>query len=91
MSTNSIKSVEKTEVFYGPENTTNKVLQFMANAKKGWDTCVDQNGPSVAVGVEAIRRAVEDATTNRGVMVRAITEITKEKYSILQRVYENNN
>jgi two-component system, OmpR family, sensor histidine kinase VicK len=70
---------ERTTVLYGIEAATNTMLQFIAKGNKGWDNYIDNRAAaSVSVGVESIRKAIIDAKNNRGLKIRAITEITKD-------------
>ncbi len=69
---------ERTTVLYGTEAAANTILQFIAKANKGWDNYIDKTADSVYVGVESIRKAITDAKNNRGLKIRAITEITKD-------------
>jgi two-component system, OmpR family, sensor histidine kinase VicK len=68
---------ETTEVLYGEKNVVNTVLQFTSNAKNRIDACVDYTRPSLAIGIEELKKAFGDAK-NRGVKLRYITEVTEE-------------
>ncbi|HVH96211.1 MAG TPA: HAMP domain-containing sensor histidine kinase [Bacillus sp. (in: firmicutes)] len=69
---------QRTTVIYGQEATTNKILQFIGNADKGWDNCIDKEGPSVSIRTKIIRKAVEHAKNEKGLRIRSITEITRD-------------
>src|SRR5919199_977741 len=69
---------EITTVLYGEEAVTDSILKFIADAKQGWDTYIDKTGLSIALTVEPIRKALADAKNNKGLKIRAITEITKD-------------
>jgi signal transduction histidine kinase len=69
---------EITTVLYGEEAVTDSMLKFIANTKQGWDTYIDKTGLSIALTVEQIRNALADANNNKGLRIRAITEITKD-------------
>jgi two-component system, OmpR family, sensor histidine kinase VicK len=69
---------ERTTVLYGIETTANTILQFITNANKGWDNYIDKTADFVFVGVESIRKTITDVKNNRGLKIRAITEITKD-------------
>jgi signal transduction histidine kinase len=68
--------VQKTIVLYGDE-TTPVIMNVFANAKSRWDTCADKMGPTINMGVAAIREATY-GMFHRGVKLRYLTEITKE-------------
>jgi len=69
---------QRTIVIYGEEATTNKILQFIGNTDKGWDNCIDKEGPSVSIRVKIIRKAIEHAKNEKGLRIRSITEITRD-------------
>jgi two-component system, OmpR family, sensor histidine kinase VicK len=73
-------AAERTEVFYGGENTTARLLQAFSNTKNTWDVCANSKGPSVSMGVEPIKRGMIDLK-ERGIRIRYATEITKENIS----------
>jgi two-component system, OmpR family, sensor histidine kinase VicK len=67
---------ETTEILRGFEDTTRAVVLFFTNAN--WvSVCADSLAPSVAMGVEPIKECYENLKS-RQVMVRWITEITKD-------------
>jgi len=76
----SISGSEKTEVVYGPSNVIDRQIQFFSNATLKIDTCMDYTRPSLALGIEPIRKSFLDAK-NRDVKLRYITEITTENMS----------
>ena len=70
---------ETTEILRGAEDTTHAVVLFFANAK--WvGACGDSLAPSVAMGVEPIKKCYENLKS-RKVKVRWITEITQDNLS----------
>jgi signal transduction histidine kinase len=69
---------EITRVLHGEEAVTDSILKFIADAKQGWDTYIDKTGLSIALTVEPIRKALADAKNNKGLKIKAITEITKD-------------
>jgi two-component system, OmpR family, sensor histidine kinase VicK len=73
-------SAERTEVLYGTENVINKELQFFSRAKNRIDTCMDYTRPSLAIGIESIKRSFLDAKS-RDVRLRYLTEITNSNIS----------
>ena len=80
---------EITTVLYGEEAVNNTILKFIEDATQGWDTYIDKTGLSIALTVEPIRKALADAK-NKGLKIRAITEITKDNVQFC-RVYADNN
>jgi two-component system, OmpR family, sensor histidine kinase VicK len=74
------KEEEKTKVYHGIEDANNVILNFVHNTQKKLDACLDANGPSVMIDVEAIKEARINAK-DRGVNFRYITEITKDNLS----------
>ena len=80
VSTRPADSSERTEVLYGIENVINKELQFFSRAKTGIDTCMDYSRPSLAIGIESIKRSFLDAKS-RDVRLRYLTEITNSNIS----------
>ena len=73
-------AAESTEVFYGGENTTARLLQAFSNTKSTWNVCANSTGPSVTMGVEPIKRGTVDLK-ERGIRIKYATEITKENIS----------
>src|SRR5215467_7894903 len=71
---------EKTEVVYGTSNVLNTEIQFFSNARLKVDTCMEHTRPSLALGIESIRKSFLDAK-GRDVKLRYITEITTENIS----------
>ncbi|MGB8934880.1 MAG: ATP-binding protein [Candidatus Nitrosopolaris sp.] len=83
---------ERTEVLYGTEKVISEELQFFFKTKRQIDTCMDHTRPSLAIGIESIKRSFVDAKS-RGVKMRYLTEITdanisycKELMSIVDEV-----
>jgi two-component system, OmpR family, sensor histidine kinase VicK len=72
-----IAGSEKTEVVYGPSNVLKMEIQFFANTRLKVDTCMEYTRPSLAVGIESIRKSFLDAK-GRDVKLRYVTEITTE-------------
>jgi two-component system, OmpR family, sensor histidine kinase VicK len=67
---------EKTEVIIGAENVANVTFPYFANADK-IDICLDSDGPTLAMQVEAYRKLYSDFKES-GRKIRSITEITKD-------------
>jgi two-component system, OmpR family, sensor histidine kinase VicK len=70
-------SAERTEVFYGEENTIGVVLHFTSRAKDKIDACIDNTRPLLAIEIKELRKSFIDAKT-RGVRLRYVTEVTKD-------------
>ena len=77
MSAFSNGGIEKTEVTYGTENTTKVILEFLSRANKNLDIYADQTWPSVSMGIDVFKRAMQDVK-KRGAKSRYIVEITKD-------------
>ena len=73
-------TAERTEVLYGTENVINEELQFFSKTKSRIDTCMDHTRPSLAIGIESIKRSFLDVKC-RGVRLRYLTEITNANIS----------
>jgi two-component system sensor histidine kinase VicK len=67
---------EKTTVVYGEDMTTRLILKTLNNAKSRWDNYANSQGPTIAIGVEQLRKGMKRAH-DRGVRIRYISEITK--------------
>jgi two-component system sensor histidine kinase VicK len=73
----SSDTISKTEVLFGEQNVVNTVLHFTSNAKNRIDACVDYTRPSLAVGIEELKKGFLDAKS-RGVRLRYVTEVTED-------------
>ena len=67
----------RTEVIHDEQNVINTILRFVSNTKCKIDACVDYTRPSLAIGIEQLKKAFLDAK-GRGVKLRYITEVTEE-------------
>lgn len=67
---------EKTVVVYGEDKTTELIVQTLNNAQDRWDNYADCQGPTVAMGVEQLRKGMRHAY-ERGVKIKYLSEITK--------------
>ncbi|MBA2267318.1 MAG: hypothetical protein H0W19_03145, partial [Nitrosopumilus sp.] len=67
---------EKTVVVYGEDKTTELIVQTLNNAQDRWDNYADCQGPTVAMGVEQLRKGMRHAY-DRGVKIKYLSEITK--------------
>lgn len=70
---------ERTEIFRGAEDTTRAVVQFFTNAS-AVSACTDSLAPSVAMGVEPIKKCYQDLKSRKA-KVRWITDITRDNLS----------
>lgn len=88
---NSIGSIrgssERNEVVYGEEKVVNEELQFFSNSKIRIDTCMDKSRPSLAIGIESIKKSFLDAK-RRGVERRYLTEITQQNISSCKKLMQ---
>jgi signal transduction histidine kinase len=73
-------STMTTEVLYGADNTTDKLLQVFYKIKSNFDACGDSTSPSVCMGFEPLRNAYLDFK-RRGINVRFITEMNPSNIS----------
>ena len=67
----------RTEVIHDEQSVINTILRFVSNTKCKIDACVDYTRPSLAIGIEQLKKAFLDAKS-RGVKLRYITEVTEE-------------
>jgi len=74
---NDALSREMTRVVHGGDETTKLILQALGNARSRWDNYADSNGPTIAMGLEQLRKGFRNAH-ERGVKIRYISEITKQ-------------
>ncbi len=79
---------EKTMVVYGGDKTTKLILQALNNARSRWDNYADSNGPTIAMGIEQIRKGFRVAH-ERGVKIRYISEITKHNINYCKELDED--
>jgi signal transduction histidine kinase len=77
LTTSSNTISERTEVLHGEQNVVNTVLQFTFNAKSRIDACVDYTRPSLAIGIEELKKTFLDAR-GRGVRLSYVTEVTED-------------
>jgi two-component system sensor histidine kinase VicK len=73
-------STMTTEVLYGADNTTDRLLQVFYKIKSNFDACGDSTSPSVCMGFEPLRNAYLDFK-RRGINVRFITEMNPSNIS----------
>jgi two-component system, OmpR family, sensor histidine kinase VicK len=78
---------ERTEVYYGAENVIDEELRFFLKTKRRIDTCMSPTRPSLAVGMESIKKSFVNAK-NRGVKLRYLTEITKDNIDHCRELME---
>ena len=70
------KTEEKTIIVYGEDKTTKLILKALHNSKDKWDNYANSEGPTIAMGLESLRKGMRNAY-ERGVKIRYISEITK--------------
>jgi two-component system sensor histidine kinase VicK len=80
-------SPERNEIVYGQENVINQELGFFSNSKNRIDTCMDSSRPSLAIGIEPIKKSFLDAK-RRGVELRYLTEITEQNIASCKKLME---
>jgi two-component system, OmpR family, sensor histidine kinase VicK len=68
---------ERTEVLHGQQNVVNTVLRFAYKAESRIDACIDYTRPSLAIGIEQVKKAFL-AAKSRGVELRYVTEVTED-------------
>jgi signal transduction histidine kinase len=66
---------EKTVIVYGEDETTKIILHALNNSNKKWDNYANSNGPTIAIGLQQLRKGMKNAY-KRGVKIRYISEIT---------------
>ena len=49
---------ERNEVEPGEENVVNKELCFFSDSRNRIDTCMDNSRPSLAIGIESIKKSL---------------------------------
>ncbi len=57
---------ERTRVVYGEDETTKVILQTVNNARRRWDNYADSNGPTIAMGIEQLRKGMRNAHRRGG-------------------------
>ena len=65
----------------------NQELGFFSNSMNRIDTCMDNSRPSLAMGIEPIKKSFLDAK-RRGVELRYLTEITEQNISSCKKLME---
>ncbi|MFZ0223877.1 MAG: HAMP domain-containing sensor histidine kinase, partial [Candidatus Nitrosopolaris sp.] len=80
-------SPDRNEIAYGQENVVNQELAFFSNSNHRIDTCMDSSRPSLALGIEPIRKSFL-AAKRRGIELRYLTEITEENISSCKKLME---
>ena len=76
---------KRTEVFYGSDNVISAELRLFAEAKNRIDTCMDYTRPTLAIGIEPIRKSFVEAKS-KGVQLRYLTEITNDNLSSCKEI-----
>ena len=70
---------------YGTDNVISAELRFFSEAKIRIDTCMDYTRPTLAIGIEAIRKSFVEAK-RKGVQLRYLTEITNDNLSYCKEI-----
>ena len=76
---------KRTEVLYGTDNVISAELRLFAEAKNRIDTCMDYTRPTLAIGIEPIRKSFVEAKS-KGVQLRYLTEITNDNLSSCKEI-----
>jgi two-component system, OmpR family, sensor histidine kinase VicK len=77
-------SIQKTQLIYGHENTTNTILQALYKTKKSWDACIESRTAAISMG-NILKKGYLDAR-KRGVKIRYITEFTKDNIQVCKEI-----
>jgi signal transduction histidine kinase len=72
---------ENTKIFYGTNNSTKALVEFVSKSNQSIDSVVDSTAPSIIIETESIRNERYSAAKDRGVKFRYVTEITKDNIS----------
>ena len=75
---------EKTEVIYGEENVVDAIVAWQRKSEKCWNLSVERDVPHFSMS-ERIRKGYADARA-REVVIRYITEITKENLDYCKEI-----
>jgi two-component system sensor histidine kinase VicK len=78
---------EVSEVIYGFDKATERILVTVRNAQERIDGCGDHRAPARILGYEPYLQALMDAK-RRSVKMRLITNITKENINLCKRLLE---
>jgi two-component system sensor histidine kinase VicK len=71
------KNIGRIEVLHNSDNIIHTYIRAVHNTKTKWDYCADIKS-SVAFTIEPIRKALLDAKETRKIMLRFVTEITRD-------------
>jgi signal transduction histidine kinase len=80
-------NIEKTEVFYGPENAVRIIVDSMAGVEREMIACTEAASIALVTNVEPIGREYKDFK-RRGVRFRSIYEITKESLPYVKELVQ---
>ena len=78
---------EKTEVLYGNDNIVKKTLETFSWVSKTLDGCIDHTEVAMHVTLEPLWNGLVQLK-NRNVVIRIVTEITKENVSYSKKLSE---
>ena len=70
--------IGRIEVLRNTDNIIHTYLQVLHNAESSWDYCADTKALSLAFTIEPIKKALLDAKETKGIMIRFVTEITRD-------------
>ena len=76
-SPSTIADVNRTKVYHGSKRVIEAEINFVLNAKRNIDTCMNYARLLLAIRTESIRKSLMDAKS-RGVKIRCLTEINKD-------------
>jgi two-component system, OmpR family, sensor histidine kinase VicK len=76
-SPSTIADVNRTKVYHGSKRVIEAEINFVLNAKRNIDTCMNYTRLLLAIRTESIRKSLMDAKA-RGVKIRCLTEINKD-------------
>jgi signal transduction histidine kinase len=68
---------QRTEVLYGGAKVIDNAIRFISNARRKIDACVDNTRPSLAIGIQPLKKSFVSAK-ERGIRVSYVTEITND-------------
>lgn len=76
-SPSTITDVNRTKVYHGSKRVIEAEINFVLNAKRNIDTCMNYARLLLVIRTESIRKSLIDAKM-RGVKIRCLTEINKD-------------
>ena len=76
------KKKERTEIIYDMDVAISYGVDFLQNSRKRMDVLIDESGPSLIIKYNVYKDNYIKARS-RGVKIRFVTEITKDKCQLL--------